>query len=60
MICFSIIGNDLSVAMAAQASQFKLNVMVPGMLKSVMDSMDMLNNFLPIFTSNMIDGSPCK
>jgi aspartate ammonia-lyase len=56
MICFSIIGNDVSVAMAAQAGQFELNVMLPGMLKSVMDSIDMLNNFLPIFTSNMIDG----
>ena len=30
--------------------------MLPGMLKCVLDSTDMLNNFLPIFTSNMIDG----
>jgi aspartate ammonia-lyase len=56
MICFNIIGNDVSVAMAAQAGQFELNVMLPGMLKCVLDSTDMLNNFLPIFTSNMIDG----
>jgi aspartate ammonia-lyase len=56
MICFIIIGNDVSVAMAAQAGQFELNVMMPGMLKCIMDSTDMLNNFLPIFTSNMIDG----
>jgi aspartate ammonia-lyase len=56
MICFNIMGNDVSVAMAAQAGQFELNVMLPGMLKCVLDSTDMLNNFLPIFTSNMIDG----
>jgi aspartate ammonia-lyase len=56
MICFNIIGNDVSVAIAAQAGQFELNVMLPGMLKCVLDSTDMLNNFLPIFTSNMIDG----
>jgi aspartate ammonia-lyase len=56
MICFNLIGNDVSVAMAAQAGQFELNVMLPGMLKCVLDSTDMLNNFLPIFTSNMIDG----
>jgi aspartate ammonia-lyase len=56
MICFNMIGNDVSVAMAAQAGQFELNVMLPGMLKCVLDSTDMLNNFLPIFTSNMIDG----
>lgn len=56
MICFNIVGNDVSVAMAAQAGQFELNVMLPGMLKCVLDSTDMLKNFLPIFASNMIDG----
>lgn len=56
MICFIVLGNDISVAMAAQAGQFELNVMLPGMLKCVLDSTDMLNNFLPIFASNMIDG----
>ena len=56
MICFNIVGNDVSVAMAAQAGQFELNVMLPGMLKCVLDSTDMLKNFLPIFVANMIDG----
>jgi aspartate ammonia-lyase len=56
MICFNIIGNDVSVAMAAQAGQFELNVMLPGMLKCVLESTDMLKNFLPIFAANMIDG----
>jgi aspartate ammonia-lyase len=56
MICFNIIGNDVSVAMAAQAGQFELNVMLPGMLKCILDSTDMLKNFLPIFAANMVDG----
>jgi len=56
MICFSIIGNDTAVAHAAQAGQFELNVMLPGMLKCVLESTDMLKNFLPIFASNLIDG----
>jgi aspartate ammonia-lyase len=56
MICFTIIGNDTAVSNAAQAGQFELNVMLPGMLKSVLESTDMLNNFLPVFTSNLIDG----
>ncbi|HJU35389.1 MAG TPA: aspartate ammonia-lyase [Nitrososphaera sp.] len=56
MICFNVMGNDVSVAMAAQAGQFELNVMLPGMLKCVLDSTDMLKNFLPIFAANMIDG----
>jgi len=56
MICFSIIGNDTTVAFAAQAGQLELNVMLPVMLKAVLDSTDMLTNFLPIFTTNLIDG----
>ena len=56
MICFNIIGNDVAVSYAAQAGQLELNVMLPGMLKCVLESTDMLNNFLPIFSANMIDG----
>jgi len=56
MICFAIIGNDTTVTVAAQAGQFELNVMLPVMLKAVLDSTDMLTNFLPIFSANLIDG----
>jgi aspartate ammonia-lyase len=56
MICFSVIGNDTTVSFAAHAGQFELNVMLPGMLKAVLDSTDMLTNFLPIFSANLIDG----
>ena len=56
MICFNVIGNDTAVSYAAQGGQFELNVMLPGMLKSVLESTDMLKNFLPIFSGNLIDG----
>lgn len=56
MICFNVIGNDVAVAMASQAGQFELNVMLPGMLKCVLESMDMLTNFLPVFSANLVDG----
>ncbi len=56
MICFDIVGRDVSVAMAAQAGQFELNVMMPSMLKNVLEVTDMLINFLPIFSKNFIDG----
>ncbi|MEK0381983.1 MAG: aspartate ammonia-lyase, partial [Nitrosopumilus sp.] len=56
MICFNIFGNDSAVSHAAQAGQFELNVMLPGMLKCVLESTDMLSNFVPIFSSNLIDG----
>ena len=56
MICFSIMGNDTTVSFAAHAGQFELNVMLPGMLRAILDSTDMLTNFLPIFSKNLIDG----
>jgi len=56
MICFNIVGNDTAVSNAAQAGQFELNVMLPGMLKCMLESTDMLKNFLPIFSANLIDG----
>jgi len=56
MICFNIIGNDTAVSNAVQGGQFELNVMLPGMLKCMLESTDMLKNFLPIFSANLIDG----
>ena len=56
MVCFNVVGNDVSVALAVQAGQFELNVMLPVMVKCVLDSIDMLKNILPVFAENMIDG----
>ena len=56
MVCFNVIGNDTAVAYAAQGGQFELNVMLPGMLKCVLESTDMLKNFLPVFSANLVDG----
>jgi aspartate ammonia-lyase len=56
MVCFNIIGNDTAVSYAAQSGQFELNVMLPGMLKCMLESTDMLKNFVPIFSANLIDG----
>lgn len=55
MICFGVIGNDTAVVHAAQSGQFELNVMLPGMLRSMLESTDMLTSFLPIFASELID-----
>ena len=56
MICFNVIGNDTTVAHCAQAGQFELNVMLPAMLKCVLESTDMIKNFLPVFAANLVDG----
>lgn len=56
MICFNIIGNDTTAALAAQSGQFELNVMLPVMLKSVLESTDMIKNFIPVFSRNLVAG----
>ncbi|MDE1873357.1 MAG: aspartate ammonia-lyase, partial [Thaumarchaeota archaeon] len=56
MICFDIIGNDTTVALAVQSGQFELNVMLPVMLKAILESTDMLKNFVPIFSRNLVAG----
>ena len=56
MVCFDVIGNDASVGMAAGAGQFELNVMLPGMLKCILESTDMLYRFVPVFRANLVDG----
>jgi len=54
MLCFQVMGNDHAVAMAAQAGQMELNVMMPGMIHAVLQSMQYLVNYLPTFTQRGI------
>ncbi len=56
MICFRIVGNGLTVSMAGQAGQLELNVMMPLMANTLLESVDLLKNFLPVFTQKAIDG----
>jgi len=56
MICFQIMGNDLAVAMAVQAGQFELNVMNPVMMHNLLESMVLLNNYIPVFIEKCISG----
>ena len=56
MIAFQVIGNDCAVMMAVQAGQFELNVMTPLMTHNILESLSLLNNFLPVFTVRCIDG----
>ena len=56
MICFNVIGNDTAVSYAAQVGQFELNVMLPGMLKCMLESTDMIKNFCQYSLQTLIDG----
>ena len=46
MVAFQVIGNDAVVAMAVQAGQLELNVMMPAMAHNVLQSITILTNTL--------------
>ncbi len=56
MVSFQVVGNDVSVAMATQAGQLELNVMMPTMAYSVMQSITIMTNMLRQFTDKCVAG----
>jgi aspartate ammonia-lyase len=56
MVSFQVIGNDVAVTMAVQAGQLELNVMMPTMAYSVMQSVTILANMLRQFTDKCVAG----
>jgi aspartate ammonia-lyase len=55
-VLFHIIGADTAIAYASQAGQLELNVMMPLMAFEITFSMEILKNFLPVFTEKCIRG----
>ncbi|NVM03047.1 MAG: aspartate ammonia-lyase [Candidatus Helarchaeota archaeon] len=47
MVAFQIVGNDLAVSMAVQAGQLELNVMMPVIIHNILQSIQILTNYLP-------------
>lgn len=56
MVGFQIVGNDLTVSLAVQAGQLELNVMMPVIIHNVLQSIDILVNYLPVFTTKCVEG----
>ena len=56
MVSFQVVGNDTAVALAVQAGQLELNVMMPTMTYSVMQSITILTNMLRQFNEKCISG----
>lgn len=54
-VCFKVIGNDLTVAFAAEAGQLQLNVMEPIIGFSIMESMQYLTNAMDTLRKECID-----
>jgi aspartate ammonia-lyase len=56
MVSFQVVGNDVAVAMAVQAGQLELNVMMPTMAYSVLQSITILCNMLRQLTDKCVNG----
>ena len=56
MIAFQVVGNDLAVSLAVQAGQLELNVMTPVMMHNILQSIQILTNYLPVFTKKCVEG----
>jgi aspartate ammonia-lyase len=56
MVSFQVVGNDAAVALAVQAGQLELNVMMPTMSYSVLQSITISTNMLRQFTDKCIAG----
>ncbi|MBN1211347.1 MAG: aspartate ammonia-lyase [candidate division Zixibacteria bacterium] len=55
-ISFKVIGNDLTVTMAAEAGQLELNVMEPIITQSIFESIEMLKNGMMTLQMRCIEG----
>ena len=56
MVSFQVVGNDTAVAMAVQGGQLELNVMMPTMTYSVLQSITIMTNMLRQFDKFCIRG----
>src|SRR6201990_3388244 len=55
-ICFKVIGNDLTVTMAAHSGLLQLNAFEPVEAIAIMESQGLFYKTLPLFRKNCIEG----
>jgi aspartate ammonia-lyase len=56
MVAFQVVGNDLATSLAVQAGQMELNVMTPTIAYNMLFSIQILANYIPIFTDKCVKG----
>lgn len=56
MVAMQVVGNDATVALAVQAGQMELNVFMPVMATNVLESLEILRNYLPVFVEKCVRG----
>jgi aspartate ammonia-lyase len=55
-VAFHVVGSDTAVALAVQAGQLEINVMMPGIAFEVLFSAEILTRFLPVFAEKGVVG----
>jgi len=60
MVCFQVMGYDSAIALAAQAGQLELNVMMPLIAYNLIHSMEILGNTILALSKNCIVGIEAK
>ncbi len=55
-VCFKVIGNDMTITMAAEAGQLQLNVMEPVIAQSLFESVDLLSHAATTLKEKCIEG----
>ncbi len=56
MVCFQVVGNDAAVAMAVQAGQLELNVMMPAVAYALLQSIQILTTSQAVFAERCVRG----
>lgn len=56
MVCFQVMGYDSAIALAAQAGQLELNVMMPLIAYNLIHSIEILGNTLTVMTVRCLEG----
>lgn len=56
MVAFHVVGADAATALAVQAGQLEINVMMPLAAYEVLFAAEILANYLPVFAHTCVDG----
>jgi aspartate ammonia-lyase len=56
MVAFHVVGADAATALAVQAGQLEINVMMPLAAYEVLFAAEIVANYLPVFATSCVDG----
>lgn len=56
MVAYQVVANDLATSLAVQAGQMELNVMTPTIMYNLLFSIQILTNYIPVFTAKCVKG----